>query len=332
MNKKLREALEEFSSYTVMSEKDFLLRKNNNYNTNVPLAVYDVANFNAVEKKIIDIFGNAELKKGEDYVLIKPVDFFNKTRFTFGDLIEIIWRLRDPDGCPWDRAQTPETIRTNIIEEAYELIEAIDLLDNDKIREECGDVILQGAFCSVMTEEKGEIGTNDVITALCEKLIHRHTHIFGKDKATDEKQALMFWEKAKAVEKGQKTIVDKLNSVPTTFTALQKANKVQKIIKKTGFDFPTEKEGIDKIYEEIREFINATGKEKEKEAGDMLFSVVNVLRLHNIDPEVALNGTTDRFSKRFSYVIKKAEEQGKKVEELSLEEMEVFYNQAKIYE
>ncbi len=319
----------ECDCYAKYTEERFLSRKANNFDTGIPIIVITKEKTNEVSEKIKEYYGNAEITVGNGFVAARPTGLFEKERFGYGDLIEILKRLRDEDGCPWDRAQTPSSIRTNILEEAYELVEAIDADDDAKIREECGDVLLQSAFCAEMTEESGRISHVDVITALCKKIIGRHTHIFGKDKATDEKDALYFWEKAKSKEKGQKSVLDKLDAVPETFTALQKANKVQKIIKKTGFDFPTTDEALQKVYEEIKEFGEADGKEKEKEGGDILFSVVNLLRMYKIDPEVALFGTTERFENRFRYVALAAEKQGKKLEEMTLDEMEELYQQGK---
>ncbi len=256
-------------------------------------------------------------------------DFISQEKFTFSDLIEIIECLRAPDGCPWDREQTPSSIRTNIIEEAYELTEAIDLNDDEKMCEECGDVLLQGVFCAVMRAEAGGFTVDDVINGLCKKLVGRHTHIFGKDKAKNGDEALAFWEKAKAKEKHYTSIEDKLASVPKTFTALQRANKVQKIVKKTGFEFACVEDAEQKIEEELTEFRMAEGTDKEKEGGDILFSVVNVLRMNGIDPEVALTGTTDKFLRRFNYMIAAAKEQGKNVEELSVDDQEKLYEEAK---
>lgn len=321
-----------YGSFAVYDERDFLLRKTNCFDVNLPIVITNVNNGEETKRKLFDYFGTLSLTEGEDYLIGEPKELFNKDRFGYGDLIEIIWRLRDKDGCPWDKCQTPQTIRTNIIEEAYELVEAIESGDNDKICEECGDLLLQSAFLSVMTEEKGGVTERDVITAICKKLIGRHTHIFGKDKATNEKEALAFWEKAKEAEKGQKDVCDKLDCVPKTFTALQRAGKVQKIIKKTGFDFPNVDEAIKKIYEETQEFLAAEGEEKEKEGGDMLFSVVNVLRMFGIDSEVALNGTVARFEKRFRYVVKMGKLQGKTPEEMTLEEMEKYYCEAKKFD
>ena len=237
MEKILDDIIKVYGSFAIYKERDFLDRKSNCFDTNVPIVITDVMNENAVTDKLRDYFGDLSVEKTGGYIIGKPLPLFERTRFGYGDLIEIIRRLRDPDGCPWDRCQSPETIRTNIIEEAYELVEAVELRDREKICEECGDVLLQSAFLSVMTEENGSLTNRDVVTGICRKLIDRHTHIFGKDKATNEKEALAFWEKAKAKEKGQKSVCDKLDSVPKTFTALQRANKVQKIIKKTGFDF-----------------------------------------------------------------------------------------------
>ena len=256
-------------------------------------------------------------------------DFLSEKHFTFSDLVEIIECLRAPDGCPWDREQTPASIKTNIIEEAYELTEAIDLNDDEKMCEECGDVLLQGVFCAVMRAEKGGFTVDDVINGLCKKLVGRHTHIFGKDKAANGEEALAFWEKAKAKEKHYTSIEDKLNSIPKTFTALQRANKVQKTAKKTGFEFASVEDAEQKILEELKEFDQASGIEKEKEGGDLLFSVVNVLRMNKIDPEVALTGTTDKFLRRFYFMIEEAKRQGKNIEDMPVDEQEKLYQEAK---
>lgn len=316
-------------SAAFFSQSDFLTRARNNFDSGIVNVVFNVTDYKAVNEKIEDYFGNAEREEGVDYIILRPINLFDKTRFTFGDLVEIIYRLRDPDGCPWDRAQTNKSIRTNIIEEAYELAEAVDLNDAEKMTEESGDVILQGILTAVIASADNRFSVNDVICGLCSKLIGRHTHIFGKDKALNAEDALYFWDKAKAKEKHYANIGDKIASVPITFNSLMKANKVQKIIKKTGFDFPDLKGALDKLYEEIAEFNEAEGEMKEKEAGDILFAAVNVLRMAHIDPEVALSGTTNRFIRRFNYIIEEAAKQGKAVEELSLDEMESYYQESK---
>ena len=313
-------------------EEDFLQRKHNQFDTNVKTAVFGITDAEKVKAKIDKLFGGAKYAEREDYIVIEPVDTFSKTNFNFSDLEEIVYRLRDPDGCPWDRAQTNKTIRKNIIEEAYELVEAVDSDDNEKMKEESGDVMLQSVLTSAIAADEGRFDIDDVISGLCRKLIFRHTHIFGKDKANDAEEALKFWDKAKAKEKHYTSVKDKVDSIPVTFGALMYANKVQKYIKKTGFDFPDIQGAVDKLYEEVGEFLAADEKHKESEAGDMLFSAVNILRMADIDPEVALNGTTARFKKRFFYVIEQAEKQGKKVEDLTLDEMEKFYQESKKYE
>jgi tetrapyrrole methylase family protein/MazG family protein len=328
----LEKIMSAHSDVLVMSGTSFVKRQNNNITSNIPLYLYDVVEKEKCLTKINDIFGECQIEAVDKEILVVPtLDFTQKTRFSYADLVEIIFRLRDLDGCMWDRAQNNMTIRTNAIEEAYELVEAIELDDNVKICEEAGDVLLQGVFNALIAEQENRFSLNDMISNLCHKLITRHTHIFGKDKAKTQEDALLFWEKAKAVEKEQKSVKDKIKAVPATFNALLKANKVQKIIKKTGFDFASVSDAIKKIYEEAEEFMEVDA-DKEKEGGDLLFAVVNVLRMSNIDPEVALMGTTNRFIKRFEYIIEKAKERGIGVEELSLDEMEMYYKEAKTKE
>ena len=313
-------------------EEDFLQRRHNQFDTNVKTVVFGITDAEKVKAKIDKLFGGAKYAEREDYIEIEPVDTFSKTNFNFSDLEEIVYRLRDPDGCPWDRAQTNKTIRKNIIEEAYELVEAVDSDDNEKMKEESGDVMLQSVLTSAIAADEGRFDIDDVISGLCRKLIFRHTHIFGKDKANDAEEALKFWDKAKAKEKHYASLKDKVDSIPVTFGALMYANKLQKYIKKTGFDFSDIQGAVDKLYEEVGEFLAADEKNKENEAGDILFSAVNILRMADIDPEVALNGTTARFKKRFFYVIEQAEKQGKNVEDLTLDEMEKYYQESKKYE
>lgn len=317
-------------SAAFFARQDFLSRARNSFDGGIVNVVYGVKEEDEdALKKIADYFGDAPTVRKEDCIIIYPVGLFEKTRFTFGDLTEIIFRLRDPDGCPWDRAQTNKSIRPNIIEEAYELAEAVDLDDAEKMTEEAGDVILQGVLTAAIAASDGRFSLNDVICGLCKKLIGRHTHIFGKDKATNAADALYFWEQAKNKEKRYTSIKDKIDSVPTSFGALMRANKVQKIIKKTGFDFVDIEGALDKLNEEIGEFCEAGESERESEGGDILFAAINVLRMANIDPEVALTGTVNRFISRFYHVVSQAEKQGKRVEELTLVEMDEFYRQAK---
>lgn len=315
-------------SYTIMTQELFLQRKSNAFDFNLPLVINGVTDRAATAAKI-DAFFACDFEEHGDVIIVRQKPFLDRKVHNYSDLVEIIWRLRDEDGCPWDRAQTCSTIRTNVIEEAYELVEAVDLNDDAKMLEESGDVLLQGLFIAIISQSEGRFSTDNVLTELCNKLITRHTHIFGTNKAHNAEEALGFWEKAKAVEKGQRSVADKIDSVPKTFGALLKANKIQKIIKKTGFDFADVKGAVEKLNEEILELSEASGENVEKEMGDVLFAAVNVARMLHIDPEIALNGSTDKFVRRFSYVEAKAAECGRSVYDCTLDEMENWYQECK---
>lgn len=256
-------------------------------------------------------------------------EYLEQVEKEFGELIKIIYRLRQPDGCPWDRAQTHESIRTNAIEEAYELVEAIDKRDSEKMKEECGDVLLQAVFNGIIAEDADEYTLLDVLKGLNGKLLFRHTHIFGQDKAYSAEDALKFWENNKAKEKGQKSLSDKLDGIATTFPSTMKAEKVQKYAAKVGFDFTNREEASSKVREELEEYLSATDEEREMEGGDLMFSVINLLRLDGIFSEVALNLSTAKFTDRVKYMERLANEDGKVLKELSLAEQEEYYQIAK---
>lgn len=337
-------------SYMYLDAADFLRREICSFEHNLPVVVDNITpdDFEAVSAKLKRYFPGAavvaekdgcavESKVGKlEYckkLTVKPSTFLKRNYYSFGDLIEIIRRLMDPDGCPWDRAQTHASIRGNLIEEAYELAEAVDLGDVAKMTEESGDVLLQGLFHAEIGERDGEYSVNDVINGLCAKLVGRHTHIFGEHKAGDAAEALMYWEKAKAKEKGQSGLQDKIDSVPVTFTALMRANKVQKIIKKTGFDFADVNGAAQKVGEELQELLAASPEKQEGEGGDLLFAAVNVLRMLKIDPELALNATTDKFIRRFAYVEKRAAEEEIELSAENIDLMEEWYQEYKrLYE
>lgn len=260
--------------------------------------------------------------------------YYEEVKEEFAKLVSVIYRLRQPDGCPWDRAQTHKTIRGNALEEAYEMVEAIDLDDRDKMKEEFGDVLLQSVLNAVISEEAGEFTVAEMIKNLTDKLVFRHTHIFGKDKARDSADALMFWEKAKSLEKGQKNVCDKLDSVPATFTATMRAAKVQKIAKKSlGFDFPNFDSAAEKVGEELSELSEAitagNADEIENEAGDLLFAAVNATRLAGVDPEVALLKSSAKFEARIREMQRIADSENIDLATVSLEEKETVYQKAK---
>ena len=241
--------------------------------------------------------------------------------------------LRAPDGCPWDRVQTHESIRSNMIEEAYELVDAIDSGDDSKILEETGDVLMQGAFHTVLADERGAFTPDDVTSAVCQKLIFRHSHIFGKDRATDEASALSVWDRNKAEEKGQKTPSDTVRDVPSAFPAVLRAQKVAKRAAKFGYDFRDAAEASEKVKEELGELLAAVAEGDKahisEEAGDLLFAAVNVGRLAGADCEESLQESTRKFVRRFCETDRLLAADGKRMQDLSPEELWRYYEEAK---
>ena len=279
-----------------------------------------------------------ELDRAKNYdystaLVIEKTDLLHKKRFTLNDLHEIVMRLRAPDGCPWDKVQTHESIKMSAVEEAYELVDAIDAQDDDKILEETGDVLMQVVFHAVLKEETGTFTLTDVISAVCEKLIFRHSHVFGTDGATDENSALSVWEKNKMKEKKQETFGDSVNDVPKCFPAAMRAQKVGKRAAKAGLDFASVEDAAVRVQEELQEFLQARkqgDKEQiEKELGDVLFSVVNVGRKAGCDTEKALKESTERFAKRFTLAEQMAIADGKDVTKLTESAWDAYYLAAK---
>lgn len=285
--------------------------------------------------KKIHVF-ELDRQKTYDYtsaVAIEGKDVLKKSRFSLEDLKEIVVRLRAPDGCPWDKVQTNESIKMSAIEEAYELVDAIDSGDDDKVLEETGDLLLQTVFHAVMKEEQGVFNLTDVVTALCQKLITRHTHVFGEDKAKDESSALSVWEKNKMTEKGQDTFAKSVNDVPKCFPAVLRAQKVGKRAGKAGLDFADTDSAAKGLQQELTEFFEAyrqkNAVETEKELGDLLFAAVNVGRKAGCDCEKALKESTERFARRFTVAEQKALADGKDVTKLSPTEWDAYYRAAK---
>lgn len=279
-----------------------------------------------------------ELDRQKEYdytsaVAIEEMELLEKNRFGIEDLKEIIMRLRAPNGCPWDRVQTNESIKMSAVEESYELVDAIDCDDDEKILEEAGDILMQAVFHAVLKEEQGAFDLNDVVSGICTKLITRHTHVFGADKATDGESALSVWEKNKMTEKHQITYGDSVNDVPKCFPAAMRAQKIGKRASKAGMDFASVEAAANRIQEELNEFFAAykAGKniEAEKELGDVLFAVVNVGRKAGCDCEKALKESAERFAKRFTLAEKLALDDGKIVTALSDKEWDEYYVRAK---
>lgn len=256
----------------------------------------------------------------------------------FDALVAVMARLRDPSGgCPWDLAQTPQTLRKYVIEEAYEVVEAIDGLGDDgspsKLAEELGDLLLQVVFHAQLAQESGAFAVGDVTRAIVEKLIRRHPHVFGSVSVSGEDEVLTNWEQIKRGEPGYEDRVGILDGIPPALPALMRALEVSKRVVKVGFEWPTVGEVLDKVEEEIRELRAeiATGETNRAgdELGDLLFTLVNVARHLKIDPEDALRRMTLRFAARFRHIERRAAETGRAVSDLSLEEMESAWQAAK---
>ena len=261
------------------------------------------------------------------------IDFEFKDRYDINDLISIIALLRTPQGCPWDREQTHESIKKNFIEETYEVIEAINKHSVEGLREELGDVLMQVALHCQMESECNNFDFNDVCNELCQKLVIRHPHVFGDVKAENTQDALKSWDSVKQQTKGYKSRYQSMVSVPIELPALMRAQKVQEKASKAGFDWRDKDGAISKINEDINELLNAvehnSQPEIEDEFGDLLFSCVNVSRFLNVDSEEALKKATDKFIKRFQIVEKLADEKGISMKESSLEELDMLWDKAK---
>lgn len=234
--------------------------------------------------------------------------------------------------CPWDRKQTNESLRPNTIEEVYELAEALMHNDNANIRKELGDVLLHILFYSKIGEEKGEFDICDVADSLNDKLIFRHPHVFGSVEADTSKQVELNWEQIKLKEKGGNKTV--LSGVPSTLPSLIKAYRIQEKAANVGFDWAEPHQVWDKFREETAEFeaeVKKPDNEKlmEAEMGDLIFSLVNVARKYGIHPDEALELTNEKFIKRFNYVESRSAMEGKKLSEMTLEEMDRLWDEAK---
>jgi tetrapyrrole methylase family protein/MazG family protein len=249
-------------------------------------------------------------------------------------LREIVERLRGPDGCPWDREQTHQSLRSALIEECYEAIHAIEQADDTNLREELGDLLLLVVMHAQMGAERGAFHFEEIAHGVCEKLIRRHPHVFGEVHAGDSREVLRQWEQIKREEKGGNASV--LEGVPSSFPALLSAQNVQKKVARVGFDWPDAEGAFTKLREELSEFEqeckSGDQKAREEEAGDLLFAMVNVLRKKGIDAESALAAATRKFTRRFQAIEAELEKSGRKAEECSLAELDQWWDQAKARE
>ena len=259
------------------------------------------------------------------------INFVRKPQYGYEDLLEIIRLLRSEDGCPWDKAQTHQSIRRGLLEEAYEAAEAIDNDDPVLLKEELGDVLMQVVFHADIESDAGHFTIDDVCDGVVKKLLFRHPHVFGSEHEDSPESVLVSWDKLKRQEKGQKTVADSMDSVARSLPGLWRAEKLQSKAASAGFEWPDVQGALDKLEEEVAELRRAVeeGGDVPEELGDVLFAAVKVGRFCTCDPEDAVNGTCEKFIRRFRAVENGAAAQGREVSQLSLEEMTALWNEAK---
>ncbi len=248
----------------------------------------------------------------------------------FERLLNIMDQLREK--CPWDRKQTIESLRQLTIEETYELAEAIADNNMTDIKKELGDLLLHIVFYSKIASENMDFDMSDVINSLCEKLIFRHPHVFGDIQVKDDQEVKNNWESLK-IKEGNRSV---LSGVPKSLPPLAKSLRIQDKVRSVGFDWDQPNQIWDKVKEEISELQNEMDKNNikrmESEFGDVLFSLVNAARLYNIDPEMALERTNKKFIKRFNYLEEQTIKKGRSLQEMSLDEMNIFWEKAKDFD
>jgi len=242
------------------------------------------------------------------------------------ELIEVMDKLLAPEGCPWDREQTHHSLQRYLIEESYEVVEAIQEGSMDKLREELGDVLLQVVFHAALAERAGEFDFADVAATVKDKMILRHPHVFGDLKLTTSNDVLERWEGFKKKE-GKKQL---LEGIPTMLPALLRAEKMQEKAARVGFDWPVVDGALEKFKEEVDELQQAASPEEiAEEMGDLFFALVNVARFKGVEPEAALQATSNKFARRFNYIEECIQAAGQEFADFSLEEMDRLWDEAK---
>src|SRR5512146_2662334 len=251
----------------------------------------------------------------------------------FQDLVALMARLRGPDGCPWDRKQTPASLKPFLVEECYEVIDALDEDDPAKVKEELGDLLFQIIFHARIAEERGHFTIHDVIAANVEKMIRRHPHVFGDARLETDKEVLANWEELKKKEKGYEKRTSILEGVPRHLPSLLRAHSLQERAARVGFDWSRIDEALPKLDEEMAEFKESLKKEDpagiEEELGDIFFMLVNISRFLGVNPEDALRKTISKFIQRFRYIEEHAADAGRSLNDMSLDEMEKLWQESK---
>lgn len=260
-----------------------------------------------------------------------PKDLDNKKDFQ--DLLNIIEILRSPEGCPWDGEQTHESLKSALLEECYEVLDAIDTEDDDALIEELGDVLLQIVFHASIAKEDGYFDIMDIVGAISNKMINRHPHVFSNGEAENSEEVVANWDEIKKEEKGIKTLTEEMESIAKALPATTRAYKVQKKAKKVGFDWDDVKYAMDKVEEELNEIKEVYNSEDksiiEGEVGDLLFACINVARFLEVDGELALDKTIKKFIKRISFIESEALKNNRNLKDMTLEEMDLLWEEAK---
>lgn len=250
----------------------------------------------------------------------------------FDRLAEIMRKLRGPGGCPWDAAQTHESLKRYLIEETYEVVEAIDMKDPELLKEELGDLLLQPIFHAVIAEEQGTFSMDDVIAAISDKLIRRHPHVFGDQVVKSADEQVERWEQIKKHEKGVER-KSSLAGIPPHMPALMKAQKLTEKAARVGFDWEHVDQVFAKVMEELHELeetmMEGNQERMEAELGDLLFAIVNLGRFLSLNPEQALGKTISRFTRRFAHIEDTLHSRGSQMKDVTLEEMETLWEEAK---
>ena len=257
----------------------------------------------------------------------------DETLNSLSKLIKITGTLMGEDGCPWDKVQTRESLKPYLVEETYEVLEALDENDPEKIKDELGDLLYQIIFHSKISSLKGEFDFRDVIDNLSGKMVRRHPHVFKDGKLSTPDQVIEQWEDIKKKEKNKKNQKSILDSIPINLPSLIRAQKIQKKAAKKGFDWERINDVFDKLDEEILEFKEAVLAKKnmgiQSEIGDIIFVITNISKFYKIDAEEALRSTNNKFIKRFHYIEQQLEEKGKTLKDSTLEEMEHYWQESK---
>lgn len=272
--------------------------------------------------------------------LPEPLPLGEQSGASFSRLVELMQRLLAPDGCPWDREQSYDSLKRYVLEEACEVIDAIDCGTREDLKDELGDLSLQVVFLAELARREGAFGPDDVVRAICEKLVRRHPHVFASAAVSGAEEVAENWEAIKRRERGGDRAL--LESVPRALPALQRAHRVSEKVGRVGFDWPDGRGSRDKVAEELGELDEAINEDDadriEAELGDVLFALVNLARHHGVDAEAALRRTTDRFAERFGHVERRVKEsrgdwprdgRGKPGRGVPLEELDGYWNEAK---